>query len=51
MGNLLEDFMGSMGSQVTDQLSSKLGIDRKTAGAIIPQVLPMILRRIKKTER
>jgi len=48
MGNLLEDFMGSFGSQVTDQLSSNLGIDSKTAGAIVPQVLPMILGGLKK---
>ncbi len=48
MGNILEDFMGSMGSQVTDQLSSSLGIDSKAAGAIIPQVLPMILGGLKK---
>jgi len=48
MGNILEDFMGSMGSQVTDQLSSSLGIDSKTAGAIVPQVLPMILGGLKK---
>ena len=44
MGNILEDFMGSMGSQVTDQLSSSLGIDKGVASAVIPQVLPMILR-------
>jgi hypothetical protein len=48
MGNLLEDFMGSIGSQATDQLSSKLGIDQSTASAIIPQVLPMILGGLKK---
>jgi hypothetical protein len=48
MGNLLDDFMGSMGSQVTSQLSSQLGIDKSTAGAIIPQVLPMILGGLKK---
>ena len=48
MGGFLDDFMGSMGSQVTDQLSSSLGIDSKTAGAIIPQVLPMILGGLKK---
>jgi hypothetical protein len=48
MGNLLEDFMGSMGSQVTSQLSSQLGIDKNVAGAIIPQVLPMILGGLKK---
>jgi len=48
MGNILEDFMGSMGSQVTDQLSSSLGIDKGIAGAVIPQVLPMILGGLKK---
>lgn len=48
MGNLLDDFMGSMGSQVTSQLSSQLGIDKSTAGAIVPQVLPMILGGLKK---
>lgn len=48
MGNLLDDFMGSMGSQVTSQLSSQLGIDKNTAGAIVPQVLPMILGGLKK---
>ncbi len=48
MGNLIEDFMGSMGSQVTEQLSSSLGIDKGVAGAVIPQVLPMILGGLKK---
>ena len=48
MSNLLDEFMGSLGSQVTGQLSSNLGIDNKTAGAIIPQVLPMILGGLKK---
>jgi hypothetical protein len=48
MSNLLEEFMGSMGSQVTGQLSSNLGIDSKTANAILPQVLPMILGGLKK---
>lgn len=48
MGNILEDFMGSMGSQVTDQLASSLGIDKGIAGAVIPQVLPMILGGLKK---
>jgi hypothetical protein len=48
MGNILEDFMGSMGSQVTDQLASNLGIDKGIAGAVIPQVLPMILGGLKK---
>lgn len=47
MGNLIEDFMGSMGSQVTDQLASSLGINSKTAAAIVPQVLPMILGGLK----
>lgn len=48
MGNILEDFMGSMGSEVTGQLASSLGLDKGVAGAIIPQVLPMILGGLKK---
>lgn len=48
MSNILEDFIGSMGPQITSQLSSQLGIDKSTAGAIIPQVLPMILGGLKK---
>ena len=48
MSNLLDEFMGSLGSQVTGQLSSNLGIDNKAASTIIPQVLPMILGGLKK---
>jgi len=48
MGNFVDDFMNSMGSQVTSQLSSQLKIDKNTVGAIVPQVLPMILGGLKK---
>ena len=48
MGSILEDFMGSIGSQATQQMSSKLGIDKSVAAALIPQVLPMILGGLKK---
>jgi hypothetical protein len=48
MGNFIEDFLGSMGPQVTEQLSSTLGIGKDASAAIIPQVLPMILSGLKK---
>ena len=48
MGNLVEDFLSSMGPQVTEQLSSTLGIGKETSASIIPQVLPMILGGLRK---
>ncbi|PID59462.1 MAG: hypothetical protein CR986_06205 [Ignavibacteriae bacterium] len=48
MSNILEDFMGSIGGEAVSKLSSQLGIDKSTAGAIIPQVLPMVLGGLKK---
>lgn len=48
MANFLDEFMGSLGPEVTKQLSSNLGLDEKTANQIIPQVIPMILGGLKK---
>ena len=48
MGNFVEDFLGAMGPQVTEHLSSTLGIDKEASASIIPQVLPMILSGLKK---
>ncbi len=48
MGSFIEDFLGNMGPQVTEQLASTLGIGKETSAAIIPQVLPMILSGLKK---
>ncbi|MDZ7290162.1 MAG: DUF937 domain-containing protein [candidate division KSB1 bacterium] len=48
MPGFLEELMGSVGPEVTDQLSSTLGIDPDTAAQILPQVAPMILGGLKR---
>ncbi len=47
MSNFLNEFMGSLGPEVTKQLSSNLGIKEKIANQIVPQVIPMILGGLK----
>ena len=48
MANFIDEFMGSLGPVVSKQLSKNLGINRKTAAQIIPQVAPLILGGLKK---
>lgn len=48
MSNFIEDFIGSIGSEASSQLSSKLGIDQNTAKQIIPAITPLILGGLKK---
>jgi hypothetical protein len=48
MSNLIEEFMGSLGGDVSKQLSSTLGVDQKTVSNLIPQVAPLILGGLKK---
>lgn len=48
MGTFLEEFMGSMGGDVTSQISGNLGIDQNTVKQVLPQVVPMILGGLKK---
>ena len=48
MSNFIEEFMGSLGPEVTKQLSSNLGIKKNTATQLLPQVIPMILGGLKK---
>ena len=48
MPSLLDEFMGSYGSEVSKQLSSNLGIDTNTAAQLIPQVAPLILGGLKR---
>jgi hypothetical protein len=48
MPNLIEELMGSLGPEVSNQLSSTLGLDANTAGRILPQVAPMILGGLKR---
>ncbi len=40
--------MGSLGPEVSNQLSSTLGLDANTASQILPQVAPMILGGLKR---
>lgn len=48
MAGILDEFMSSLGPQVSEKLSKNIGVDKNTASAIIPQVLPMILSGLKK---
>ena len=48
MGNLIEDLMGTLGGDITSQLSNAVGIDQNTAAKLIPAVAPMILAGLKK---
>ena len=48
MANFLDDFMYSMGPDVSEQLSETLGIERNTAQQIIPQIAPLILGGLKR---
>ncbi|MGH7453069.1 MAG: DUF937 domain-containing protein [bacterium] len=48
MPSFIEELMGSLGPEVSNQLSSKLGLDANTASQILPQVAPMILGGLKR---
>jgi hypothetical protein len=48
MSNLIGEIVASLGPEVTNQLSSNLGIDKKAADQILPQVAPLILGGMKK---
>jgi hypothetical protein len=46
--SLIDDLMGSLGGEVSKQMSSSLGIDKNIAAQIIPQIAPLILGGLKK---
>lgn len=48
MANFVEELVGSLGPQVTQQLTKQLGIDSKSASQILPQVAPLILGGLKR---
>ena len=48
MANILEEFLGSMGPDVTKKMSSSLNLDQNTVQQIIPQLAPLILGGLKK---
>ncbi len=48
MASFVDEFMKKYGSQVAQQLSSNLGIQKNTAQQLIPQIAPLILSGLKK---
>jgi len=48
MGNLIEEFVGSMGSEVSQKMSEKTNIDQGTISQLLPVIAPMILGGLKK---
>jgi hypothetical protein len=43
MASTVEEFMSSLGPEVSDQLSTNLGIDKNAAQQMLPKIAPMIL--------
>jgi len=48
MTNLIDDFLGSLGPEVSKKLSSSLNVDEGVVKNVLPTVLPMILGGLKK---
>ncbi|NOZ61258.1 MAG: DUF937 domain-containing protein [Calditrichaeota bacterium] len=48
MAGFVDEFMASLGPQVTKELSKNLGIKKNIANQVIPQLVPMILSGLKK---
>ena len=48
MPNLVEEFMSSLGSEVSEKMSSKTNIDKGTIEQLLPVITPMILGGLKK---
>lgn len=48
MPGFVDEFMATMGPEVTKQLSKNLGISQTIANQVVPQIIPMILSGLKK---
>ena len=48
MAGFLDEFTKNYGSEVSDKLSSNLGIGKDVAAQLIPQVLPLVMGGMKK---
>jgi len=48
MPGFVEEFMSTLGPQVTKELSKNLGIQKNAASQIVPQLIPMILGGLRK---
>ena len=44
----MEEFMSSLGPEVSDQLSTNLGIEKNAVQQMLPQIAPMILGGLKR---
>jgi len=48
MPGFVDEFMGTLGPEVTQQISKNLGINKNVATQIVPQLIPMILGGLRK---
>jgi len=48
MANFIDEFMKTLGPQVTKELSSKMNIDQNIAKKLLPQIAPLILGGLKR---
>ena len=48
MASMIEEFMSSLGPEVSDKLSANLGIDKNAAQQMLPKIAPMILGGLKR---
>jgi hypothetical protein len=48
MPGFVDEFMSTLGPEVTKQMSKTLGIKQNTATQIVPQLIPMILGGLRK---
>jgi hypothetical protein len=48
MGNFIDDLVGSLGGDVSKQVSSTLGIEPEKVMQMLPQIAPLILGGLKK---
>ncbi len=48
MNKIMDEFMRSLGPEVSDQLSANLGIESNAVQQMLPQIAPMILGGLKR---
>ena len=48
MASLMDEFMRSLGPEVSNQLSANLGIDKNAVEQMLPQIAPMVLGGLKR---
>ena len=48
MNNIMEEFLSSLGPEVSDQLSANLNIDKNAVQQMLPEIAPMILGGLKR---